>query len=82
MLLGWLSSAEIFAGGGGISSSERLECLALGHQSGEMEPVLLRVYLSLLDPRPTHFLLEVSSPSLPACPLSLNLALFTCGLDL
>ena len=74
MLLGRLSSAEIFTEGGGISGSERLECLALGPQSGEVEPVLLRLYLSLLDSRPPHFLFEVSFPTPPACPWSRFLA--------
>ena len=86
MLFGELSSAEFFAERGGDFCEpdlfRRLECLALGPQSGDLEPVLLNVPLVLLVSRPTHFLLEVSSPSLPACPLSLNLALFTCGIDL
>ena len=76
MLPGRLSSPEFFARGGGISASERLECPALGPKSGDVEPILLCVYLLVLDSRPTHFLLEVSPPAQPVCPLSLILGLF------
>ena len=72
-----ISSAEFFAERGGDFREldlfqrlefcernlfRRLECLALGPQSGTLEPVLLNVHQFLLVARPTHFLLDVSSP--------------------